>query len=364
MYSGSSQGGYGKSNKSKNKWWKFGRGNKDGTEGPTLEEMGKNYRAFMRMLPDNLNGKEEAQEFVEALEHERETANSNNQRFVRFRSQVQSTLTVLLVPKKNKIERRDDEDDEEWRERKDQIEKMERMERNRSPEDLFEKFLDAFEDMRKERDHLRDQLEESRQEKSKINRELRSERELLQTIRGSHHDEVKNIERKHNREKDEMRDKHREQMEQEKFDRATEKAQLNSKYDTKVSDMTVEYQTLQKHFIEGSDVFQPKPDADFNRELIDLKAKVQSLAQKDKDTRVQSIGKLNTGEVFLDAKGRKVREKIFVLEKAIWNILNANLFATPFQVFGKYGEEMLNTMWRDACADRKFDLWGSFKSFS
>ena len=311
----------------KSKWGWFGK-KKEAPTRLTLEQMGKNYHRFMRSLRDDLIGKPEAEDYVTVIEKERNDLVTRNQRYTKFRSHVQSSLHQILEPPKPNSE----------------------FEERKSPEELFESFVDIFH-------QLRSRLHDEEQEVTRLKRDLKEERQLSKALNDSHQEEVEGIKSNHNKSIKLLEENHGRVFEQERFNRVTEIENHKKKFRDMVHEKNLSYQTLQKHFLDASDDFQPRPDDKFDTDMRELKAKIQGLAQKDDRTRAQFVAKLHIGESFLDAPGRKAREKVLIIEKDIWDTISKNMFAAPFRLFGTYGERMLTEVWRDICIDGEYHCY-------
>jgi hypothetical protein len=333
--------------------WNILSRKKDEPEQVSLDDRKSHYKRFIRSLRDDLPGKDEAETYVSVLEKDRDNLESKNRAYIKFRSSVQSTLAKILPPIFERSEfssRPHDSDDEDSSKDKERESPKIRV---RSPEASFEEFLDMYYATREERDVLQSKLENARREIQSVKKDLRNEIDFAQGLRMSHRDEMKELESRNMKKIEALEIEHSNRMDQEMFERKAEREAARTKYDGKVNDMSLEYQKLQSHFLDGSDDFQPRPDESFNEDMKELKLKIQGIAQRDERNRAQLVGKFGVDQDFIDGPGRKAREKVFVLEKVIWDIICKEMFQTPFQLFGEYGEKMLNTVWNDICSGSK-----------
>lgn len=300
-----------------------------------MKEMQKNYKEVMSNLGGP--GKVKIQTYVDALEESNDRLTGENQTFIGFRSRVVEVSNNITGLKSQFHEE--------------------------SAETAFEKLVNQCLGLDNDKSRLKGEVEKLKQKLSvaERNAQLAENKNLdlerrheskVEELNGKHQLEITIQQSKYEGDLRDQKTEHEDALQQYSARLHQTEEQYKSELTTTQTKWNTQYQTLQGHFLEGSDDFQPRPDSEFETDMNRIKSKVKKLSDKQNNLRSSLIDNLEIGRSFLQGK-RKASEKTLVLESAIWQIIQEGLFKTPFQALGDYGREKMYSIWVDTCSPRK-----------
>lgn len=139
-------------------------------------------------------------------------------------------------------------------------------------------------------------------------------------------------------------------------DHDKEMQKLTERHNTKVSELGDELLRMESMFLTNVGRFLPMSNSAFQKRFTDLKKLVENVARNLPEVEGDVMGRTFTETSFVQAaEFVKIAHKKhwrFLLEGTFWNIVMQGLFATPFSIFGAYGDDYLD-YWRDLFEKRK-----------